>query len=263
MLPTHHPDQSALARKPQIILAYGQRGADLSNSLPLHVRPPISRCRLFPRLALRVTYIGELGWELHVPSCMRFNFTICLPTMRAKSTVYANAGMQPCPRIRLEKAYQRIFGVDVTIPTTRSEAGLGFAVKLDKPNGFMGRRLAQIKAAGTPKRRMLQFLLKDSCTADGMVNENHPSGWHAGGIYPDRSYVTHLGGAVWNRLCQRRNEPLSAEVVKTGRWNVEIATARSLADAALKPRLIHLGACEEGKRPFGRCRQFGSGRKYA
>ena len=114
----------------------------------------------FNVLALRVTYVGELGWELHVPTLHAVQ-VYDLVMDAGRDLGVRNAGMQTLSSLRLEKAY-RDFGVDVDNTDNPIEAGLGFAVKLDKPGGFIGRdALAAIKAQGVPRNRMLQFLLVD------------------------------------------------------------------------------------------------------
>ncbi|MBT4890023.1 MAG: FAD-dependent oxidoreductase, partial [Rhodospirillales bacterium] len=111
-------------------------------------------------LAIRVTYIGELGWELHVPALHAVQVYDQL-VEAGKEFGLRHAGVQTLSSLRLEKAY-RDFGIDVDNTDNPIEAGLGFAVKLDKEGGFIGRdALAAIKDKGVPNNRMLQFLLKD------------------------------------------------------------------------------------------------------
>jgi 4-methylaminobutanoate oxidase (formaldehyde-forming) len=144
-----------------------------------------------------------------------------------------NAGMQTLSSLRLEKAY-RDFGVDVDNTDTPIEAGLGFAVKLDKPGGFIGRdALAAIKAAGTPRRRMLQLLLNDP---EPLLHGNETillDGTPVGHIQVG-AYGHSLGGAVGIGFAETE-APLTAEVVAHGRWEIDIAGQRVPATASLKP----------------------------
>ena len=133
--------------------------ADLSNEAFPFMTSQELDVGYFNVLALRVTYIGELGWELHVPALHAVQVYDLLMEFGAEFGL-RNAGMQTLSSLRLEKAY-RDFGVDVDNTDNPIEAGLGFAVKLDKPSGFIGRdALAVIKSKGVPKNRMLQFLLQ-------------------------------------------------------------------------------------------------------
>lgn len=182
--------------------------------------------------ALRVTYVGELGWELHVPTIHAVQVYDRL-VETGREFGLRHAGNQTLNSLRLEKAY-RDFGVDVDNTDNPIEAGLGFAVKLDKPGGFIGREaLAEIKAGGIPHRRMVQFLLKDP---EPLLYGNEL-------IYLDGSEVGHLqiggyghtlGGAVGIGFAGL-DEPLTAEIVKTGDWEIDVAGDRIEADASLKP----------------------------
>jgi 4-methylaminobutanoate oxidase (formaldehyde-forming) len=183
-------------------------------------------------LAIRVTYVGELGWELHTP-CTQAVQVYDLLLEAGKPFGLRHAGLQTLSSLRLEKAY-RDFGIDVDNTDNPIEAGLGFAVKLGKEGGFIGRdALAAIKNKGIPCNRMLQFLLKD------------PEPMLYGGevIYLNGREVGHmqigayghtLGGAVGLGFCSTE-EPLSAGMIDTGDWEVEIAAKRFKAQASLKP----------------------------
>ncbi|MEM7440095.1 MAG: FAD-dependent oxidoreductase [Pseudomonadota bacterium] len=183
-------------------------------------------------LAYRVTFIGELGWELHVPATQAVQ-TYDLLMQAGADLGVKNAGMQTLNSLRLEKAY-RDFGVDVDNTDNPIEAGLGFAVKLDKPGGFIGRdALAAFKAQGAPKTRMLQFLLHDS---DPLLygNEMIYLGDRQVGYIQVGGYGHTLGAAVGIGFAEL-DEPLTAEIVNDGDWSIEIAGERFAATASLKP----------------------------
>ncbi len=183
-------------------------------------------------MAYRVTFIGELGWELHVPATQAIQ-TYDLIMEAGRDLGVRNAGMQTLNSLRLEKAY-RDFGIDVDNTDNPIEAGLGFAVKLDKPGGFIGREaLATIKAKGTPNNRMLQFLLKDPeplMYGNEMIylNGNEVGYIQVGG------YGHTLGAAVGIGFAEI-DEPLTADIVATGHWQIEIADEKYDAAASLKP----------------------------
>ncbi len=184
--------------------------------------------------AFRVTFIGELGWELQVPSYAAVQI---YDLLKKSGTEFGlrDAGMQTLNSLRLEKAY-RDFGLDVDNTDNPIEAGLGFAVKLDKHGGFIGRdALAAIKAAGIPKTRMLQFLLQD---AGPLLYGNEL-------IYLDGVEVGHLqiggyghtlGGAVGIGFVTL-DVPLTVAIVQSGSWTIDVAGSLIAASASLKPML--------------------------
>lgn len=206
--------------------------ADLSNAAFPFMHAREIDLGYFNVLALRVTYVGELGWELHVPAIHAVQVYDLL-TEAGRDLGLRNAGMQTLSSLRLEKAY-RDFGVDVDNTDDPIAAGLGFAVKLDKPGGFIGRHaLAAIKAAGTPKRRMLQFLLHDPEPLiwgnEIILLEGRPVGYIQAGAYGHT-----LGGAVGIGFAEL-DEPLTAAIVDQGRWQIGIAGRRFAATASLRP----------------------------
>ena len=206
--------------------------ADLSNeAFPFMTARHID-VGFFEVLALRVTYVGELGWELHVPSLHAVQVYDLLMAA-GREFGLRNAGMQTLSSLRLEKAY-RDFGVDVDNTDNPIEAGLGFAVKLDKPGGFIGRdALAEIKAAGVPNNRMLQFLLADP---EPLLHGNELiclNGRDVGHIQVG-AYGHTLGGAVGIGFAEL-DEPLTAEIVRTGDWEIDVAGKRIKAKASLQP----------------------------
>ncbi|MDX1780639.1 MAG: FAD-dependent oxidoreductase [Thalassovita sp.] len=206
--------------------------ADLSNEgFPFMTGKDID-VGFFEVFALRVTYVGELGWELQVPALHAVQVYDLLMEAGAEFGI-RNAGMQTLSSLRLEKAY-RDFGVDVDNTDNPIEAGLGFAVKLDKPGGFIGRdALANIKAAGVPKNRMLQFLLQDP---EPLMYGNeliYLNGQEVGHIQIG-AYGHTLGGAVGIGFAEL-NEPLKADIVNSGDWEIGVAGKRVKATASLKP----------------------------
>jgi glycine cleavage system aminomethyltransferase T/glycine/D-amino acid oxidase-like deaminating enzyme len=90
-----------------------------------------------PVRALRVTYVGELGWELYCPS--EYGLTLWRTLWEAgQPHGLVAGGYRAIDSLRLEKGY-RVWGADITPDETPYEGGLGFCVKLDKPGGFVGR----------------------------------------------------------------------------------------------------------------------------
>ena len=113
-----------------------------------------------PVLALRVTYVGELGWELYAPTEYgRGLWTALWEAGRAHGMLAG--GYRAIDVLRLEKGY-RVWSSDITPEETPYEAGLGFAVRLDKGTDFIGREaLLALKAAG-PRRRLACLVLDDA-----------------------------------------------------------------------------------------------------
>lgn len=109
--------------------------------------------------ASRITYVGELGFELLVPVEMAAHVYEVL--VGAADGGLRHAGYYALNSLRMEKAY-RSYGHDLGPLDNPLEAGLGFAVAWDKPGGFIGRdAVAAARAAGPPRRRLVQFLLED------------------------------------------------------------------------------------------------------
>jgi heterotetrameric sarcosine oxidase gamma subunit len=113
-----------------------------------------------PVLAIRVTYVGELGWELHVPA----EYAACVYddlVAVGQDLGFGPVGLAAMTSLRLEKGY-RDFGVDIDSTDTPLAAGLGFAVAWDKPGGFTGRdALLAARAAGPPRSRVVGLLAQD------------------------------------------------------------------------------------------------------
>jgi 4-methylaminobutanoate oxidase (formaldehyde-forming) len=112
-----------------------------------------------PVRALRVTFVGELGWELHAPAEYGLRLWTSLVDAGREHGLVA-AGYRAIESLRLEKAY-RVWSTDITPETTPYEAGLGFCVKLGKPGGFVGEEaLRQVRAEGV-RRRLACLVLDD------------------------------------------------------------------------------------------------------
>jgi glycine cleavage system aminomethyltransferase T/glycine/D-amino acid oxidase-like deaminating enzyme len=110
-----------------------------------------------PVRALRVTYVGELGWELYCPT--EYGLTLWTTLWEAgRDFGLVAGGYRAIDSLRLEKGY-RVWGADITPDETPFEGGLGFAVKMDKPGGFVGRQA--LAAAGEPEHKLACLVLAD------------------------------------------------------------------------------------------------------
>jgi 4-methylaminobutanoate oxidase (formaldehyde-forming) len=110
-----------------------------------------------PVRALRVTYVGELGWELYCPT--EYGLTLWRTVWEeGQPHGLVAGGYRAIDSLRLEKGY-RVWGADITPDETPYQGGLGFCVKMDKPGGFLGREA--LAEAGQPDRRLACLTLAD------------------------------------------------------------------------------------------------------
>jgi 4-methylaminobutanoate oxidase (formaldehyde-forming) len=131
--------------------------ADLSNEAFPYMRARSLAIGPVPCLALRVTYVGELGWELYCPT--EFGLALWDAVWAAgRDHGLLAGGYRAIDSCRLEKGY-RVWGADITPEDTPYEAGLGFAVKLDKGD-FLG--LEALQDAREPERKLACLVLDES-----------------------------------------------------------------------------------------------------
>ena len=121
-----------------------------------------------PCLALRVTYVGELGWELYPPAEYGRALWRAIWDAGLAHGLVAG-GYRAIEALRLEKGY-RVWSSDITPEETPDEAGLAFAVKADKPGGFLGRD-ALLEQRGRPLAKRLRCLVLDEPLAVCLGNE--------------------------------------------------------------------------------------------
>jgi glycine cleavage system T protein len=134
--------------------------ADLSNEAFPYMSVADITVGNVPVRALRVTYVGELGWELYCPTEYGLGLWRTLWEAGREHGIVA-AGYRAIDSMRLEKGY-RVWGADITPDETPYEGGVGFCVKLDKEGGFIGREaLAEAHERG-PRRRLACLVLDDA-----------------------------------------------------------------------------------------------------
>jgi 4-methylaminobutanoate oxidase (formaldehyde-forming) len=147
-----------------------------------------------PVLAIRVTYVGELGWELHVPAEYAAGVFDDLMASGADLGLRP-VGLAAMTSLRLEKGY-RDFGVDIDNTDNPIEAGLGFAVAWDKPGGFTGRdALLAARAEGPPRDRVVGLLVEDP-SVDLFGNEPVLADGEWAGYVRAAAFGHTVGGAV-------------------------------------------------------------------
>jgi 4-methylaminobutanoate oxidase (formaldehyde-forming) len=178
----------------------------------------------------RITYVGELGWELYVPA--EFAMGVYEAVVAAGQDLgLRHAGYHAMDSLRLERGY-RSWGHDIGGEDTPLQAGLGFAVAFKK-DGFVGRE-ALLRQRDRPlPRRLVMFTLEDPSPLllgdepiwrDGALVGRITSGayGHTLGRSVGMGYVSHADG-------------VDAAYLRAGRWELEIATERFAATARLEP----------------------------
>jgi 4-methylaminobutanoate oxidase (formaldehyde-forming) len=135
--------------------------ADLSNAAFPYLSAKQIHVGYAPVLAARVTYLGELGWELHIPTEYAVGVYDEL-TAAGADLGFRPVGLAAMSSLRLEKGY-RDLGVDIDNTDNPIEAGLGFTIAWDKPGGFVGRdALLEFKAQGPPRDRVVSLFVDDA-----------------------------------------------------------------------------------------------------
>jgi len=182
-------------------------------------------------IANRLTYIGELGWELHIPT------EFAQGVFDAVMAAGAEAGLKPAgyhalEHLRSERAY-REYELDLTPEDTPLEAGLGFTVNLDKPGGFIGRdALMRQKESGPLTKRLVMFKLRDPEPVL-FHEELIRLGGGIVGYISSGAYGFTLGTSVGMGYVNHA-DGVTKEFVESGDWEIEIACERYPADASLR-----------------------------
>ena len=203
--------------------------ADLSNeALPFATSREIWLERALVR-ASRITYVGELGWELYVP--VEFAAGVYDALQAAGGDLgLADAGYYAIESLRVEKAY-RAWGRELTTDDTPLEAGLGFAVRFDKPVPFIGRDALLAQRDKPLEKRLVSFVLDDP---EALPWGDEPI-WCEGAIVgstTSAAYGHTLGRAVAMGYVKRPG--VDAAYLATARFEIEIAGDRFTARGGLK-----------------------------
>jgi 4-methylaminobutanoate oxidase (formaldehyde-forming) len=183
-------------------------------------------------LCVRITYLGELGYELYIPSEQAVHVYDKVVEAGADLGL-VHAGLRALGSLRMEKGY-RDYGHDLDNTDDPYETGLGFAVDLKKPDGFIGREaVLERKARGPLQRRMVQVLCKDPepmmFHAEVLRRDGKPVGYVRAA-----SYGHTLGGAVGLAMIEP-GQPVDEAFLTTGKWEVEIATKLYPATVSARP----------------------------
>ncbi len=185
--------------------------------------------------ASRITYVGELGWELYFPA------EHCLDVyerLLAAGTPMGlkHAGYHAMAACRVEKGY-RHWSHDIADEDTPLEAGLGFTVAWDKPGGFLGREaLVAQRERGVLTKRLVQVMLQDFSSEAPLLYHEEP-------IVRNGQIVGSIKSGAWGHRLGRSigmgyvSEPagVTKEWLDSGEWEIEVACRRWPARVQLQP----------------------------
>lgn len=182
--------------------------------------------------ASRITYVGELGWELYVPTeFVQDVFDRIVEEGRPLGLRLA--GYHALNSLRMEKAY-RHWGHDITDEDTPLEGGLGFAVAWDKAGGFIGRDALLRQKEGGVKRRLIHVALED---AGRMLYHNEPI-WRDGkllGRITSGMFGHTIGKPLGLGYVENAGETVDSVFVNSGHYEIEVAGERVPAQVTLRP----------------------------
>jgi glycine cleavage system aminomethyltransferase T/glycine/D-amino acid oxidase-like deaminating enzyme len=210
-------------------------GADLSNAAhpfgwSRDIEIGYARLR-----ASRITYVGELGWELYLSAEHCLDVYERLVEAGAALGL-AHAGYHAMGACRVEKGY-RHWSHDIADEDTPLESGLGFTVAWDKRGGFIGRdALLEQRGRGTPPKRLVQVMLQDDTPGAPLLYHEEP-------IIRDGVIVGSIKSGAWGHRLQKSlgmgyvscADGVSKDWLQSGRWQVEVACRRVAARVQLEP----------------------------
>lgn len=180
-----------------------------------------------PVLALRVTYVGELGWELHMPTDVAV--TVYEALMAGGGVV--NAGYRAIETLRLEKGY-RAWGADIGPDHTPVEAGLAWACKMKSGVDFIGRAAVTAQLAGGVKKRLAGFTVDDPAVIllgrETIYRNGERVGWLSSG-----GFGHTIGKPIGYGFIRRAG--VDETFMSSGSYELEVASERV-------PARLHLGA---------------------
>jgi 4-methylaminobutanoate oxidase (formaldehyde-forming) len=185
-------------------------------------------------MCVRITYAGELGYELNIPSEQAIHVYDRIVEAGRKFGL-VHAGLKSLASLRLEKGY-RDYGHDIDNMDDPYSVGLGFAVRLDKDSDFIGKQACIAKKAeGRFKERLVSIRLLDPeplLIHHEIVLRNGK----AVGNIRSAAYGHTLGAAVGLAMVSAGEEAsVDAAYLKEGRWEVDIAGRIYAAELSLKP----------------------------
>jgi 4-methylaminobutanoate oxidase (formaldehyde-forming) len=182
---------------------------------------------------VRITYVGELGYELYIPAEQALHVYDRIIRAGAPFNL-AHAGLLALSSLRLEKGY-RDYGHDIDNTDDPDSAGLGFALDTKKPEGFIGKEAVLARRArGAPGRRLVQVFVEDPIPlmfhSEVVRRDGIPVGYVRAG-----SYGHTLGGAVGLAMIDGQGSAADAKYFESGRWEVDIAGSLHPAAVSMRP----------------------------
>ena len=182
-----------------------------------------------PVLAVRITYVGELGWELHIPVEFTAAVYDALSAAGAEHGL-VDAGYRAMESLRLEKGY-RAWGSDIGPDHTPLMAGLGWAAKLKTTIPFQGRDSLEVAKSRPCPRLLAGFTVADPRAVllgrETIYRDGERVGWLTSGGY---GYT--IGKAIGYGYV-RRDAGVDRAFVLSGRYELEIAGERFPAEVSL------------------------------
>ena len=180
--------------------------------------------------ALRMSYVGELGWELYIPAnqsvAVYEEIIACGGPFGVR-----HAGFHAMNSLRLEAGY-RHWGHDISDEDTPLEAGLGFAVAWDKPGGFNGREALLTQKEQPRTKRLIQLRIEDA----ELIS------YHDDPVFRDGVYVGRTTGGMWSHTQNRclsmayLNNPDGVDQawLDSGNWQIEIGTRKRVVTPSIR-----------------------------
>lgn len=183
-----------------------------------------------PVLAMRITYVGELGWELHLPVEYAQTVYDALHMAGAEHGL-TNAGYRAIETLRLEKGY-RAWSSDIGPDHTPDEAGLGWAVKMKSGLPFKGREAVVAQREAGVRKIMATFTAGPEVILSGretIYRDGVRCGWLSSGGFGHTIRKSVGMGYV------RSDSPITREHVLSGRYELDVATVRVPVEVTLQP----------------------------
>lgn len=186
-----------------------------------------------PVYCARITYLGELGYELYIPTELALHVYDRIVQVGAHHGL-VHAGLKALASLRMEKGY-RDYGHDMDNTDTLLEVGLGFTADFDKPGGFVGKEavLKQKAIPGMLPKRLLQVLCKDPEPLMFHGEIVLRNGKAVGDIRA-ASYGHTLGGAVGLSMVEA-HQPINKAYLESAEWQVDIAGRKYPAQVSVRP----------------------------
>lgn len=181
--------------------------------------------------ATRITYVGELGWELYIPTEFAIGVYDAIVS-EGNALGLRHAGFHAMDSLRTEKAY-RAWGQDITDQETPLEAGLRFAVAFDKKTDFIGKQALLRNCGNTQSKRLLVFTINDPeplLLGDEPIYRNN----HLVGRTTSGTYGHTLGRSVSMGYVECE-DGVDSEFIQTGSYEIELLARRFEANPSIRP----------------------------